>query len=143
MAEKKPSWDDIPPLNGLEVDWEYEPENPLGKRAYARMANKDLFILFAVKSIPVKVVAKNYDKTGYLLDISKKGLAVLLPAHLPPELPVKIGLFLGAKKVISRAVVRNSSEVGGKYRTGVEFVDLEKGLETFIVGLGAAKGFQK
>lgn len=28
MVKKKPSWDDIPSLNGLEVDREYEPENP-------------------------------------------------------------------------------------------------------------------
>ncbi len=35
------------------------------------MANKDLFLLFSVKSIPVRVVSKNYDKSGQLLDISK------------------------------------------------------------------------
>ena len=143
MVKKKSSWDDIPPLDGLEVDWEYEPENPLGKRAWARMANRDLFFLFGVKSIPVKVVARNYDKTGYLLDISKKGVAVLLPAQLDCEQPVKIGFFLGDKKVMSRALVRNFSEVEGKYRTGLEFVGLEKNLETYIVGLSAAKGFQK
>lgn len=62
---------DISSLVSLEVDWEYEPENPLGKRAWARMANKDLFLLFSVKSIPVRVVSKNYDKSGQLLDISK------------------------------------------------------------------------
>ncbi len=143
MERKKSSWDDIPSLDGLEVDWEYEPENPLGRRAWARMANKDLFFLFSVKGIPVKVVSKNYDKTGHLLDISRKGLAVLLPARLHREQPVKIGLFLGNKKVTSRALVRNTSEVEGKYRTGLEFVDLEKNLEDYIVGLSAAKGFQK
>ncbi|HBG18227.1 MAG TPA: hypothetical protein DDY32_02850 [Desulfobulbaceae bacterium] len=142
MVEKKSSWDDIPPLDGLEVEWEYEPENPLGKRAWARMANRDLFFLFGVKSIPVKVVAKNYDKTGYLLDISKKGVAVLLPAELGCEQPVKVGFFLGGKKVLSRALVRNASEVEGKYRIGLEFIGLEKNLETYIVGLSAAKGFQ-
>jgi c-di-GMP-binding flagellar brake protein YcgR len=143
MEKKKSSWDDIPPLDGLEVDWEYKPENPLGKRAWARIANRELFFLFAVKSIPVKVVAKNYDKSGYLLDISKKGLAVLLPARLQKEQPVKIGLFLGGKKVTSRAMVRNTSEVEGKYRTGLEFVELDKELENYLVGLGATKGFQK
>lgn len=142
--KKKSSWDDIPSLDGLEVDWEYEPENPLGKRAWVRMANRELFFLFGVKSIPVKVVARNYDKTGYLLDISKNGLAVLLPAQLAGEQPVKVGFFLGDKKVLSRAMVRNTSEVEGKeYRTGLEFVDLEKNLETYIIGLSAAKGFQK
>lgn len=143
MEMKKLIWEDIPSLDGLEVDWEYEPENPLGQRTLARMANKDLFFLFAVKSISVKVMARSYDKTGYLLDISKKGLAVLLPARLDREQPVKVGFFLGDKKVVSRAIVRNISEVEGKYRTGMEFVDLEKNLETYIIGLSAAKGFQK
>lgn len=142
MTQKKSSWEDIPSLDGLEVDWEYEPENPLGKRSWARMANRDLFLLFSVKNIPVKVVARNFDRTGHLLDISKKGLAVLLPARLEREQPVKLGFFLGEKKVLSRAVVRNVSDVEGKYRTGLEFVDLEKNLETFIVGLSAAKGFR-
>lgn len=96
--EKKSSWEDLPSLNGLEVDWEYKPENPLGQRAWARMVNRDLFFLFAVKSIPVKVMANSYDKTGHLLDISKKGLAVLLPARLDREQPVKIGFFWAIKK---------------------------------------------
>ncbi len=68
---------------------------------------------------------------------------MLLPARLNREQPVKIGLFLGNKKVISRALVRNTSEVEGKYRTGLEFVDLEKNLEDYIVGLNTAKIFQK
>lgn len=143
MEKKKSGWEDIPSLDGLEVDWEYEPENPLGKRAWARMANMELFDLLAVKSIPVKVVSTNFDKTGQLLDVSQRGLAVLLPARLPVEQPVKVGFFLGSQKVISRALVRNSSEVEGKYRTGMEFVGLEKSLEDYIAGLNAAKGFQK
>lgn len=140
---KKSNWDDIPSLGGLEVEWEYEPENPLGKRAWPRMSNKELFLLLAVESIPVKVVSFNYDKTGLLLDISKKGLAVLLPIRLNKEQPVKIGFFLGSKKVVSRALVRNASEMEGKYRTGLEFINLEKNLENYIVGLSAARGYQK
>mgnify|MGYP003428611045 CR=1 FL=1 len=89
------------------------------------------------------MVARNYDKTGILLDKSKKGVAVLLPAQLPREQPVKIGFFFFVKKVMTRAMVRNTSEVEGKYRTGMEFVDLEKNLEAYIVGLSAAKSFQK
>lgn len=143
MVKKKSNWDDIPSLDGLEVDWEYEPENPLGKRAWARMANKELLFLFAIKSIPVRVVTINYDKTGYLLDISKKGMAVMLPSRLDREQPVKIGFFLGEKKIVSRALVHNASEVEGKYRIGMEFIDLDENMEIFLVELSAAKGFQK
>jgi hypothetical protein len=142
MEKKKPNWDAIPSIVSLKVDWDYEPENPLGKRAWARIANKDLLLLFNVKSIPVKVVSKNYDKTGMLLDVSKKGLAVLLHDLLENKQMVKIGLFLGKEKVITRAIVRNINNVDDKYRVGLEFVDLEERLEEYIIGLSASKNLQ-
>lgn len=142
MAKEKSKWDDIPSLNGLGVDWEYEPENPLGKRAWARIANNDLTSLFAVKNIPVKVVSTNFDKTGRLLDISKSGMAVILPSRLDEAQRVKIGFFLGKQKVVSKALVRNISPVEGKFRVGLEFVDLDKDCAAYIVGLGAAKAFK-
>ena len=142
MTKEKSGWDNIPSLDGLGVDCEYEPENPLGKRAWIRIANHDLHSLFAVKNIAVKVVSANYEKTGHLLDISKNGLAVLLPSCLSQGQPTKIGLFLGKQKVISKALVKNLQEVEGKYRVGMEFVDLDKDSEAFIIGLGSAKGFK-
>jgi hypothetical protein len=45
MAKEKVNWDDIPSLDGLEVDWQFEPENPLGKRAKVRIANSELYPL--------------------------------------------------------------------------------------------------
>ena len=30
---KAAAWEDIPSLENLEVDWDFEPENALGKRA--------------------------------------------------------------------------------------------------------------
>lgn len=142
MAKEKSSWDDIPSLDGLGVDWEYEAENPLGKRAWARIANRELYSLLDVKSIPTKVVSTDFDKTGQLLDISKNGLAVLLPAQLSDGQRVKIGFFLGKHKVISRAVVRNILTMEGKFRIGMEFVGLDKDSEAYIVSLGSAKGFK-
>lgn len=143
MTKKKVSWDDIPSLDGLGVDWEYEPENPLGKRAWARIAIYDLLTLLVVKNIPVKVVSTNFDKTGQLLDISKNGLAVLLPIRPNEAQPVKIGLFLGKEKVIARALIRNISAREGMFRVGMEFVDLGKHSENYIVGLGSAKGYSE
>lgn len=142
MAKEKSSWDDIPALDGLGVDWEYEPENPLGKRAWARITNIDLYSLLDAKSIPTKVVSTNFEQTGHLLDISKNGLAVLLPAQLGNGQRVKIGFFLGKRKVVSRAVVRNSLTVEGKFRIGMEFVGLDKDSEAYIISLGSAKGFK-
>jgi len=135
MAKEKGSWDDIPSLDGLEVDWEFEPENPLGKRAWVRIADNDLFPLLGVKTIPVKVVAKNFDRKGYLVDLAQSGLAVLLDAKLDVEQQVKIGLFLGKQKVLSRAVIRNVRAIDSRYRTGMEFVDLDKEYESYIISL--------
>ena len=35
--EKKVSWDDIPSIDGLGIDWEYKPETILDKRAFVRL----------------------------------------------------------------------------------------------------------
>lgn len=135
MTKEKLNWDDIPSLDGLEVDWQFEPENPLGKRAWVRIENSDLFTLLGVKSIPVKVVAKNFDEKGYLVDLAQSGLAVLLDTKLAEHQQVKIGLFLGKQKVLSRAVIRNVRDEDGRHRTGIEFVELNKESEAFIAGL--------
>ena len=108
MTTEKVNWDDIPSLEGLEVDWTFEPENPLGKRAWIRIGKSDLFQLLGVESIPVKVVAQDYDGKGYLVDIAQSGLAVLLDTKLAENQRVKVGLFLGKQKVLSRAVIRKT-----------------------------------
>jgi hypothetical protein len=121
----KVNWDDIPSLEGLEVDWQFEPENPLGRREWVRIVKNDLHPLLEVKNIPVKVVSRNFDEKGYLIDIAKNGMAVL-----------------GKHKVLSRAVIRNIFDEKGRFRTGMEFVDLNKEYESFIVGLISSKGYK-
>ena len=143
MGKDKTKWDDIPSLQGLKVDWEYEPENPLGKRVWMRMADHDLLAILGVKRIPIKVVSKNIDETGYLLDLAQGGLAVLLNTQLAVGQAVKLGFFLGKHKVISKAVIRNVRNLEGKHRTGIEFVELAKESETFITGLISAKVYQQ
>jgi hypothetical protein len=95
-----------------------------------------------VKSIPVKVVSKNFDEKGYLVDIAQSGLAVLLGTQLAENQQVKIGFFLGKQKILSRAIIRNIRDDKGKFRTGMEFVDLNKEYESFIVGLISSKSYK-
>ena len=139
MAKESTSWDNIPSLEGLEVDWQFEPENPLGKRAWIRIPKGDLSPLLGVKSIPVKVVSHNFDGKGHLVDISQNGLAVFLDNELAVKQQVKVGLFLGKQKILSRAVVRNVRNAGGQYRTGMEFVDLSNEYESYIKGIISSK----
>jgi len=143
MAKEKTGWDEIPSLQGLEVDWKYEPENPLGKRAWLRIADNELHAILGVKSIPVKVVSKNFEETGYLLDIAQGGVAVFLKTKLAVGQLLKIGFFLGKQKVISRAIIRNITSLEGRFRTGIEFVELDKESQSYIAGIISSKVFQQ
>lgn len=142
MADEKVNWDDIPSLDGLEVDWEFEPENPLGKRAWVRIVNRELFQVLGVQSIPVRVVSKSSDEKGYLVDIGQSGIAVMLENKLIENQQVKVGCILGKQKIISRAIIRNVHDEKGRYRTGMEFVDIDKASETFIASLVASQVYK-
>lgn len=142
MTKEKTRWDDIPSLVGLEVDWQFVPENPLGKRALVRIAKSDLYPLLEVKSIPIKVVAKNFDEKGYVVDLAQGGLAVLVHSPLTESQQVKVGFFLGQQKIVSRAVVRNVRAEQGGYRIGFEFVNLNQDYASFIAGLISSEGYK-
>lgn len=143
MAKEKSGWDQIPSLEGLEVDWQYEPENPLGKRAWLRIVNNELHAILGVKNIPVKVASKNFEETGYLLDIAQGGIAALLKTKLAEGQLLKVGFFLGKQKVISRAIVRNAMSLEGRFRAGIEFVELDKELQGYIAGIISSKVFEQ
>jgi len=139
MADKKVSWDDIPSLEGLKVDWNFEPKNTLGKRAQKRMKSTELHPILDVDRIYVKVAARNFEEKGYLLDLTSKGLAVCLNSRLDKDTPVKIGFFLGPQKIVSRALVKNSQEVDGMYKMGMVFEKLDGEYAEFITGIFASK----
>ncbi len=143
MTKEKTGWEQIPSLEGLEVDWKYEPENPLGKRAWLRIVNTELYSILGVQSIAVKVVSKNFEEIGLLIDIAQGGVAVLLKSKLATGQLLKIGFLLGKHKVISRAIVKNLTEIEGKSRTGIEFIELEKELRNYIAGIISSKVFQQ
>ena len=139
MSEKKASWDDIPSLEDIKVDWEYEPENPLGKRTHERMTATELHSMLDVKRIPVKVAADGFEKKGYLLDLTSAGVAVLLDSRLEKEMPLMIGFFLGQQKIVSKVKVKNVQETDGKYKIGMVFQDIDKEYAEFITGIFTSK----
>lgn len=136
---EKVSWHVIPSLGNLEVDWEYTPENPLGKRAWARLSNNDLYRLLDADYIPVKIVARTFNDKGYLLDISANGLAVLVDRAMNVGALLNVGFFLGRYKVTAKAVVRNSNCIENNYRVGIEFVALQEEHAAFIIGINSSK----
>jgi len=139
MAEKKASWDDIPSLEGLAVDWGYEPVNSLGKRAHVRMKGTELCPVLDVKTIPVKIVASDLEKKGYLIDLTPAGMAVRLDCRLEINKPIMVGLFLGEQKIVSKGIVKNVKAVGGRFKTGILFEKIDKEYEEFIAGLFASR----
>jgi hypothetical protein len=139
MADKKTSWDDIPSLDGFKVDWDYEPDNPLGKRAHERMKETELLPVLGVGAIPVKVATNDLEEKGVLADLTPAGMAVSLSSRLNKDKPIMVGFILGKQKIVSKAIVKNVQEIDGKYKTGLMFKDLNKEYADFIQGLFASK----
>lgn len=133
------SWDDIPSLEGLEIDRNYKPKTSLDKRAFARLTDKDVAVLFESKEILVKVSTAKKIYTCPLIDVSAGGLLLKLPDQLDKNLPLKVGFFIGNFKVITKALVRHTCKSEDGYTTGIMFIDLGKESCEYIAGLYASK----
>lgn len=136
---EKVSWHDIPSLGEIEVDWGYTPENPLGKRAWVRLSNNDLYRVLDADYIPVTIVARTFHDKGYLLDISPHGLAILVDRAMKVGVLLNVSFFLGKYKVTAKAVVRNSNCFENNYRVGIEFIALQEEHASFIIGINSSK----
>ncbi len=139
MSEEKKGWADIPSLEGLQMDWGYSAENPLGKRKFQRMDNGDVRSIFEVKTVPVRVATGDFTMDGTLSDISGGGLALILKKALAVGQQVKLGFFLGTQKIISRAIVRQCGPIRSAYKIGFEFHDIKEEDSRYINGLYASK----
>ncbi len=139
----KKEWRDIPSLGSLEMDWDYKPENELGQRAHARLKRDDLTRIFEIPNILVKIATADGNATGHLHDISEGGLAVTLPTRLEPDQPLKVGLLLGRKKIISHARVRHVRPGNRHYTAGLMFVGLGRDTRNYLAEMYAAKVFKQ
>jgi hypothetical protein len=139
---EKKNWDDIPDIQGLSVDWEYAPENPLGKRSCPRLKNEDLQPLLNSNAIMVQVATKEFSTKGVLVDLSQKGAAAFLQHKINPKTIIKFGTMLGQHKFITRGIVQNASLSGKGYRTGIEFVGISKEDQAFILGLHSSASYR-
>lgn len=139
QTKKQVSWDDIPSLEGLGVDWEYNPSARLDKRAFVRMDMEGVSQLVEVRTIEVRLATVNKNHVGTLVDVSAGGIAMTLPVQLEIDQPVKVGFFLGRTKIISRGLVRHAQKKGELFQAGIQFVDLASDLVEYISGLYAAK----
>ena len=139
FMNSKISWNDIPSLEGGGVEWGFKPESPLGKRSFIRLIDEDIHELFEEKDIIVTIATAKQNYTGRLRDISKGGLSLNVAILLETYLPIKVGLFLGNVKIISKGLVKHTTQIGERYITGIQFVDLDEKSAEYINGLHASK----
>lgn len=136
MSKDSTNWDAIASLDELGVDWDFEPDNPLGKRAYARLTEKEICRLFQVKNIPVKLVTKTLNTKALLIDISQGGVSLRTKTtDFKESQLVKIGFFLGQMKLISKGRIKNIRKDQEWMILGIEFVGLSEDNNTFLSGI--------
>ena len=121
MSEKKKDWDEIPSLEGLQMDWDYSGNDSLGNRRFERLTFGDVTEIFEVKAVPVRVATQGFTTDGTMSDISGGGVAVILKKSVEAGQEAKIGFFLGRRKIVSRVVARQRTEIRNGFRIGFEF----------------------
>ncbi len=143
MSKEKPSWDDIPSIEGLEVDYDYTPESLEGKRRYVRMEINELTYMFEVTEIVVIIADESRQIKGKMNDLSQSGISVIIPKQLTKDQHVKLGFMLGRKKIVSNGLVRHARTMGSEYLVGIEFIDMEVSMKGCIAETYAAKVLEK
>lgn len=136
---EKKSWDDIPSLEGLDMDWDYTPATTSDKRAAIRLPSQSLVRLFEAKEILARLAAEGQTYTVRILDLSEGGMCVAMPVALTTDLMVTVGFFLGQRKVITKARICHVRRDESRYVTGLTFLHLDKETAAFIRGLYASQ----
>jgi len=139
MGDDKKDWDDIPSLDGLQVDWDYTAETDLGKRRFERLSVGDVSAIFEMKKVAVRIATSTFTADGSLSDISGDGIAVILRKKVEVGSYVKMGFFLGRQKIVAKAIVRQVSRVADGYKTGFQFYEMKPGDAEYINSLYASK----
>jgi len=132
----------FPSIGELSVDWDYEPENPLGKRSNSRIREQELFSLLNVEVLKVQVATNKFNAQGSLVDLSRNGVAVCLSRIISVGTQIKFGMILGRQKLISKGLVRNVSGMKAGYRVGIEFVDMLEDNQRFIEALHSSVSYK-
>ena len=136
MGQDKPSWEDVPSLDGLEIDWDFKPKSKEGKRNYTRLTLEDISSLFKKEKVPVKLVSQRGQSIAFLVDVSQGGVCLRTKEEglRDPQL-VKLGFFLGNQKVISKGRIKHVRQEGDWNFLGIEFVGLTGDSLEYISGL--------
>lgn len=136
---EKKTWTDIPSLEGLEMEWDFQPQGADGNRAYKRMTARDLSQLFGGRPVEVKVATLNDTLSGSLHDLCEGGMAINIATRLDENQHIKVGMVLGREKIIASAKVRHVQGHDQKYTAGLMFIGLDPTARRYIAGIYGSK----
>ena len=136
---EKKEWDDVPNLEGLEMEWDYCPDCRDGQRLHKRMTRTDMANLYGSGHVAVKVASTTGTFNASLRDLSEGGLGLDIKSPLDEFQNLKVGMMLGAKQIIASAQVRYVRSGGHGYTAGLQFLNLEPSIRKFIAGMYASK----
>jgi c-di-GMP-binding flagellar brake protein YcgR len=140
---KKNSWDDIPSLDDLAVEWDYKSPAEAENRSFVRLNMQSLSQLFGTKEILAKFVTTTTTCECRLVDLCRGGVAIKLSSLIDVQETIKVGFFLGANKILAKGVVRHRREERDGYIYGIQFTALSPGADEYIDGLYASKVLYK
>ena len=136
MSHDKRKWEDIQSLEGLEIDWDFKVENPLGNRSHTRLNVEEISKLYNIANIPVKLVTEKEQCTAALVDLSQGGICLDADlATVEASQLVKLGFILGGHKIISRGRIKHVSPQGKRMILGIEFVGVMGENQDYIAQL--------
>ena len=98
---------------------------PTEKRDMERFRHGHAAEVYHVNKIVACVTTEQRSYCGPLLDLSATGLSLLIPVSLPLGLTVAVVLQVGPRRVRAEGEIRNRNKVGGQYRLGVQFTDMD------------------
>ncbi len=139
MGKDNSGWENIASIEGLEVEWDFEPENVLGKRDHERIPAASILSFIGIKDLKIHVSTVHKNFSGTLLDIGVGGMAIDSSVQLEQNQLLKLGFILGRKKVISKAQVRWVKKIQESFKMGVMFVHLSADDANFIAGIYGAQ----
>ena len=115
--------------------WQKEVEE---KRGTQRLKHGDAAKMFNLDKIKVNIITGQRSYTSILLDLSAGGMSALVKTSLPLDLPVEVELFFGDSELTAGGVVKNRNKVGGQFRIGVQFTQLDPEAEGILLLLYVA-----
>lgn len=139
MTQDTQSWEDIQSLDGLEIDWDFKVDNPLGNRSHSRLTIGEISKLYNLPNIPVKLVTEKEQCTAALIDLSQGGICLNAKlSNAEASQLVKLGFILGGHKIISRGRIKHVRKEGKRMILGIEFVGLMGENQDYIAQLHAS-----